>query len=256
MKKLIIRWVALALFLVALALVFIRLGDWQLDRLDQRRDANARMEQLRVQPVVDHREAMGGTITGNHEWQRVRLTGTYEPGQYQVRYRNYQDSPGIEVVAVMSTTEGDRVLVNRGFIPRQPGQPDTEILPEPPEGQVEVIGYLRRSEAGAPSATTPNEFRVRLINTAAIADSRGQQILDGYVSLIESVPGNGDETIVMVPSPLDEGNHYSYALQWFAFSVIAVVGIVVLVRADLKDHRKAQRRAARQADPAPATSDA
>lgn len=244
MKRLIVRWVALALFLVALALVFIRLGDWQLDRLDQRREANARMEQLRAQPVVDYRQAMGGTVTEMDEWQRVSLTGSYQPGQYQVRYRNHQDSPGIEVVAVLTTTEGDNVLVNRGFIPRQPGQPDTEVLPEPPGGQVEVTGYLRRSESGASTAITPNEFRVRLINTDAIAASRSEQLLDGYVSLIDSVPDNGDQTIPLAPVPLDEGNHYSYALQWFAFSVIAVVGIVVLVRADLKDHRKAGQRAA------------
>lgn len=260
MKKLIVRWVALALFLVALALVFVRLGDWQLDRLDQRRDANARMEQLRSQPVMDYREVMGGTVTGFDEWQRVHLTGVYEPGQYQVRYRNHQDSPGIEVVAVITTTDGDKVLANRGFIPRQAGQPDTSVLPEPPDGQVTVTGYVRRSESGASSAITPNDYRVRLINTDAIAGSRGEEILDGYVSLIGSVPDNGEATIPMEPTPLDEGNHYSYALQWFAFSVIALGGIVVLVRADLKDLRKAKRQAAvkqaREAGRSTAGSDA
>lgn len=256
MKKLIIRWVLLALFIVVLALVFIRLGEWQLDRLEQRRESNRSMEQQRVEPVVDYREVMGDEITDDAQWQRVEVTGTYDPEQYQVRYRNVNDSPGIEVVAVMETTQGDKVLVDRGFIARQAGQPDPELLPAPPTGQVSVTGYLRRSERGASNAITPNEHRMRLINAPAIAESRGEDLLDGYISLISSEPDNGSELTPIPPTPLDEGNHFSYALQWFAFSVIALVGIGVLIRADLKDHRKARARRRRKQSGPRATADA
>lgn len=247
MKRLIIRWSLLALFLIAMALLFVRLGEWQLDRLDQRRDANELMEQHRQEAVVDYREVMGTTITDDDQWQRVAVRGTYAPDQYQVRYRNVDGAAGIEVIAVMATTQGDRVLINRGFYPREQGQPEPDLLPAVPTGEVEVTGYLRRSERGADNAIVPNERRMRLINAPAIAADRGEEVLDGYVSLIESTPSNGTDLTPLPLPALEEGNHFSYALQWFAFSAIAVVGIAVLVRADLKDHRKAKAKAARQA---------
>ena len=246
MKKLIVRWAALAVFLVLLAVLFVRLGEWQLDRLEGLRERNDVVAGNKELPVVDYRDVMGEPISETEQWQRVRLDGTYTGEQYQVRYRN-QDGPGIEVVAVLDTDGGDTVLVDRGFIPRLRGKPDTEVLPPVPAGHVEVIGFLRRDENGKDTATVPHEFKIRLINSEAIGASLGRDILPGYVSLLESTPGNGDELIpIGAPEP-SEGNHLSYALQWFAFSVIALGGIFVLIRADVADRRKEQRRAERRA---------
>lgn len=246
MKKLVVRWIALAVFLILLATVFVRLGEWQLDRLEGTRQRNDVVAANRVRDVVDYSDAMGEPVAETEQWQRVRVVGTYTGEQYQVRYRN-QGGPGIEVVAVLETAAGDTVLVDRGFIPREQGKPDTEILPDVPAGEVEVVGFLRRDERGDDTAIVPYEFKVRLINSEAIGASLGRDVLPGYVTLLESTPGNGDELLpIEAPEP-SEGNHFSYALQWFAFSVIAVGGIFVLIRADVADRRKAQRRAERRA---------
>ncbi len=246
MKKLVLRWVALAIFLVLMAVVFVRLGEWQLDRLEGLRERNDVVATNREEPVLDYREAMGEPIVEEEQWQRVRLVGTYTGEQYQVRYRN-QEGPGIEVLAVLETNNGDTVLVDRGFIPRLRGKPDTEVLPPVPAGDVEIMGFLRRDERGKDNAVVPHDFKIRLINSEAIGASLGRDVLPGYVTLLESTPGNGDELApIEAPAP-SEGNHLSYALQWFAFSVIAVGGIFVLIRADLADRRKEQRRAERLA---------
>ncbi len=246
MKKLVLRWIALAVFLVLMAAVFVRLGEWQLDRLEGLRERNDTVATNKEQPVVDYREVMGEPIQETDQWQRVRFSGVYTGEQYQVRYRN-QGGPGIEVVAVLETGAGDTVLVDRGFIPRQQGKPDTEALPPVPAGNVEVTGFLRRDERGKDTATVPHEFKIRLINSEAIGTSLGRHVLPGYVTLLESTPGNGEELLpIDAPEP-SEGNHFSYALQWFAFSVIAVGGIFVLIRADLADRRKEQRRSQRLA---------
>ena len=39
----------------------------------------------------------------------------------------------------------------------------------------------------------------------------------------------------------------SYAIQWFCFTAIAVIGLFVLIRGDVKDRRKRQAKAARAA---------
>ena len=38
---------------------------------------------------------------------------------------------------------------------------------------------------------------------------------------------------------ISDGPHFWYAVQWFMFTGIAVAGIVVFIRGDLKDRRKA-----------------
>lgn len=246
MRKLVLRWIALAVFLILLATVFVRLGEWQLDRLEGTRQRNDVVAANRDRPVVDYSDVMGEPVAETEQWQRVRVTGTYTGEQYQVRYRN-QEGPGIEVAAVLETDSGSTVLVDRGFIPRQPGKPDTEVLPSVPAGAVEVIGFLRRDERGDDTAIVPHDFKIRLINSEAIGTSLNREVLPGYVSLIESTPGNGDELLPVAPPPPSEGSHFSYALQWFSFSIIAVGGIFVLIRADLADRRKARLRAERRA---------
>ncbi|GAB3822347.1 SURF1 family protein [Tessaracoccus terricola] len=239
----ILRWVALAVFLSLVAFACVKLGEWQLDRLEQRRASNETVVANEGLAPVPYRDVMGGPIADEAQWQRVELTGTYTGEQFQVRYRNYDDSAGIEVAAVLTTLEGDELIVNRGFIPRQAGQPDTEVLPEPPAGEVAVMGYVHRDEQGDDTAVVPHEFKVRLINSEAIAESLGRELLPGYVILSTSSPANGEDLVPMEPPVLDEGNHFSYALQWFAFGAIAVIGIGVLIRADLQDRRKARQKA-------------
>lgn len=242
MKKLILRWVGLAVFLSLVGLACVRLGEWQLDRLAQRQEANAVVLSNENRPAVPWTEVMGEPIADDAQWQQVTLSGTYTGEQYQVRYRNHDRQAGIEVAAVFETTRGDEILIDRGFIPRQSGQPDTEVLPPPPTGEVSVLGYVHRDERGDDTAVVPHEFKVRLINSEAIGTSLGRDLVPGYVVLRESTPDNGADLVPLTPPVLDEGNHFSYALQWFAFGVIAVVGIAVLIRADLKDRRKDQER--------------
>ncbi|MFV0429058.1 MAG: SURF1 family protein [Arachnia sp.] len=242
MRRLILRWVALALTLITLAIVFVRLGEWQLSRLEQRREQNSAVAANRDAAPVDYQSVMGAPISEDDQWQQVRVSGTYTGEQYQVRYRNVDGSPGIEVVAVMSTDQGEELLIDRGFIPRQNGQPDTEVLPELPAGTISVVGYVRRDEQGDQTATAPHEFKVRLINSEAIGTQLGRSLVPGYVSLISSEPANDTDLVPLSPPEPSEGNHFSYALQWFSFGLIALVGIVVLVRADLADRKKAQAR--------------
>jgi surfeit locus 1 family protein len=42
---------------------------------------------------------------------------------------------------------------------------------------------------------------------------------------------------------LDDGSHRSYAVQWFSFAVIALVGAGIIVRNDRRQGRVAQRGA-------------
>ena len=75
MKRMWLRWVLMGLFVVALGFTFVSLGQWQLDRLDQRRDRNANVFTHEQAPVVTFEDAFSHVITEQDQWQRVEVSG-------------------------------------------------------------------------------------------------------------------------------------------------------------------------------------
>lgn len=245
MRKLWIRWIALVLGVIVLGAVFIRLGEWQLHRLDQKRERNAVAISHEKQPIKPWQEVMAKPIAENDQWQRVSITGTLDAkNQLEVRYRNVDKKQGSEWVLPIITKDGKRVLVNRGFTEKQGGVVSKPSAPPP--GEVTLTGYVRRSEHGKDNATKPVHGSVRLINVPAISTHLGQPMPDGYIQLIESKPDSAQGMLLIGPPELDEGPHLSYAIQWFLFTVIAAGGCLLLIRADLRDRRKRRERAARK----------
>jgi cytochrome oxidase assembly protein ShyY1 len=106
----------------------------------------------------------------------------------------------------------------------------------PPSGTVTVTGALFPPDAtGGDVLTSPTVSRVDLTQLAA---TLGEEVLPMYVLLAEQDPAQPNGLPRPAPLPeLTEGPHLSYALQWFAFATIAIVGLVVLVRRDLRDQR-------------------
>ena len=101
-----------------------------------------------------------------------------------------------------------------------------------------MTGFVRRNDRGDEAAMTPHENQIRLISSDALGAALGEELVNGYIALLESTPAETDVLRPLAAPALDEGPHLSYALQWFAFTLIGVVGMVVLVRADLRDRRK------------------
>lgn len=228
------RWIALGVFVVVLGTAFVLLGRWQLDRLDERRERNAIMVAHRDAPVVDYREVFTRPITEEDQWQRVSVTGHYTGEQWQVRYRSNDGRTGFEVVAVMETTNGDLILIDRGFVA---GNNDQVAVPPPPEGEVTIVGHVRRNEQGRNSAMDPSQGGVRLINSDRLSAASGLPLINGYIGALESDPADhADFTAVLLPE-LSDGPHFWYAVQWFMFTGIAVTGLVVFIRGDIRQRK-------------------
>lgn len=248
----VMRWVGLLVFMTVMAIIFVNLGEWQLRRLDQRRERNQVVITNNAAPVRDFSQVFGGPIRDEDQWQRVRVHGTFDAThQLQVRYRANNSQPGFEVVTPLRTDNGIVVLVDRGFIGVPRGEQIPETLPAPPTGPVDIVGHVRRSENGKDTAIVPVNNQVRLINAPAIGRSLPYPVVDGYLSALEVTPAqSGDLQPIALPE-INEGPHLSYAIQWFLFTAIGVGGVVILIRGDLKQRRKDRERAARQARDAP-----
>lgn len=240
MKRLWVRWTALLLFVVIIVAAFIRLGEWQLARLDERRAKNAAVIANSQAAPVPYQQVFDHPVGEAQQWQRVTVTGTYDAEhQIQVRYRpNGGQSNTWEVITPLRTEQGQAVLINRGWVAVPQGTRVPDALPAPPAGPVTVTGYVRRDENGKPKAIDPVNNQVRLVNSVAIEKTLGYPVVDGYVALIESQPTQDPQFNPYALPGLDEGPHFSYAMQWFAFAVIGVGGLFVLIRSDVKERRK------------------
>jgi cytochrome oxidase assembly protein ShyY1 len=237
-RRLWLRWALLIIFVAVLGVVFVNLGEWQLDRLAQRKERNATTIINEQKPVQPYEQVFTRPVTDADQWQRVEARGTFDAQhQFVVRYRSNGDADGYEVVTPLRTATG-AVLVDRGFIPLQRGTQIPSVAPAPPTGEVTVVGHVRRDEKGRRAATTPVGNQMRLINSQAVAATLPYPIATGYIGLLTVQPEQqGGFQPIKLPE-LSEGPHFWYALQWFMFTAVAAVGIVVFIRGDLRARRE------------------
>ncbi len=240
MPRLWVRWTLLILFVAILGTVFVNLGDWQLRRLSDRRERNSTTVANEAAPVRPFTDVFTHPVVTADEWQRVEAGGTFDSQhQFVVRYRSSGDAPSYSVVTPLRTTSGT-VLVNRGLIPLASGNQVPTTGPPPPPGEVTVIGHVRANEKGRRGAIMPANGSVRYINSDALATALPYPVLNGYIGLLSVNPPQAGGFVPAATPELSDGPHFWYALQWFLFTGLAVLGIVVFIRGDLRERREGQ----------------
>jgi cytochrome oxidase assembly protein ShyY1 len=144
---------------------------------------------------------------------------------------------GIHVLTPLVTDSGAVVLVDRGFLATSGAE--VPELPAPPSGEVDVVGRVRASEEGVGRAGDPSSGMVRYVDLDALSAVVDGPLYGGWLELVEQDPP-ADESLALVPPPeLESGPHLSYAMQWFAFTVIGIGGFVLLIRAEARARREA-----------------
>jgi surfeit locus 1 family protein len=232
------QYAVLVIGLIAAAL-FMRLGVWQLDRLGERRGRNSRLAARLAAPPVGLGDA--GWDTGEVDslrYRRAQAAGVFDfTREIVVTGRSVRGAPGVSVVTPLVVGPDRAVLVERGWTASADGRTvqlaslrerDTAtvegVLLLPAEPRVPGAGgtawprYLRRPLPRALQGAYPYQLHPLLLRRTA-------HPVEAPVAL-RAVPA----------PPLTEGPHLSYAVQWFAFATIAIVGSVLLY---LKTRREA-----------------
>lgn len=218
------RWIAGHVLLVVTVVTFVNFGFWQLRRLDERRAVNERIvERLAVPPVaLDDLLDTVGTDLSDLEYRRVTVDGRYLPDTGLLTGPRSRDGrPGPQVLTVLQRDSG-AVLVDRGWIPFNRAQ---VTAPPPPPGQVTVDGIVRAAEPGQ----IGDGAQVAHIVPTQIADRVGVTLPPFYIELWDQQPFESTAPLPAAPPELSEGSHQSYALQWFSFALIALIGYPMLV---------------------------
>jgi cytochrome oxidase assembly protein ShyY1 len=130
--------------------------------------------------------------------------------------------------------DGSVMIIVRGLVPvgtQGPPAPGYET----PLGTVTLTGRLDDGEEPLRIGESPPENgqieALSRVDLAYIDEWYGGDVLPVDLLLDTQAPDNPGEAAYSIPAPpLTEGKHLGYAVQWFAFSLMAIVGMVVLVR--------------------------
>ena len=225
----------------AVVAVLVGFGQWQLERLDQVRSVNARLEERAAAAPVDLQRLLAelGDDPAALEFRRVSVTGTFRPDEEVVqRNRIQRGLQGLDVLTPLDLGDGTTLLVRRGWVPRELDTPPVTAAP-PPAGTVTVTGILERS-VDQPSfgARDPDEGRLERVfhpDTSRL-DRQMTGALLPVVLRMDALPGATATTLPAAPDApgLDEGSHLSYAAQWHLFALLALGAYAFWWRARLR----------------------
>lgn len=228
-------WFAL-LLTAAGALLFIRLGVWQLHRADEKEEILRRyaaaenaaprdFSAVAAKPPID-------------AFARVSVQGEYVPDRlYLLDNPKHDQRGGAEVYAPFRPQHGDRLLlVDLGFLPGN-GTDQPPQLPPLPSGEQTLrglyvpapgVGFEMGGNALARQSHWPKT--TVYLELPQVAADLGVTLYPQVLAL-DADPASiyvREHTIDF--SSMPPARHRAYAFQWFTFAVAAVVILLVLHR--------------------------
>jgi surfeit locus 1 family protein len=231
------------LVLAAVVIAFVRLGFWQLRRLGERRELNAAVAaRLHAPPLRDAGEL---NDTAGIHYRRVALTGTFDNDRSIVLPgRSHRGVPGVYLLTPLQLdSRPGAVLVNRGWVASPDaatvdfnrlelpttGVSDALVVPFPST----AASLAERESAGDAAGFrrvwfTIDEQALRAQFPYPLLPVMLQELPDTTGTRRAAMPTRAAPTRLDPPA-LDEGSHLGYALQWFSFALIGIIGWIALV---------------------------
>jgi len=238
------QWMLATLLVVTGGALCVRLGIWQLDRLEQRRAFNAHVESMWAAEQINLNGQPEEDLT-EMEYRAVEVSGMYDFGnQVALRNRYFQDEYGYHLLTPLLLDNGSAVLVDRGWIPADGNDSPADWRKYDQPGLVTLQGQIRLGQAkpdmgGVPDPTlTPEQMGLEfwnIVNLERIQEQIPYSLLNVFVQP-DVDPGDAEPPIPYQPEiELTEGSHQGYALQWFTYATILIVGYPFFVRQQMKE---------------------
>lgn len=238
------RWVLTTLLVIAGAALCIRLGFWQLDRLEQRRTFNKQVESMRAMDILNLTTSIPKDID-SMEYRKAIVRGEYDfENQVALQNQYYQGQPGYHLLTpiIIDGENSTAILVDRGWIPLEGNNSPSGWNRYDESGQVEVQGVIRLGQVkaqigGIPDPTmAPGQNRLDLwyvANLERISKQLPYPALPVYIQPDVDPIDNQPPIPFQEEIELTEGPHLGYAGQWFIFATILMVGYPFYLRKQL-----------------------
>ncbi len=219
--------IKLTLVLLALAVVFFRLGLWQWDR---KAEKELLFESFENAPVMTIRQALSGT----EPFVQVEAEGRYDPVRHTLLdNRIFKGRAGVHVLTPFALLDGSAILVNRGWLPLTA---DRRSLPEFNTNPAEqrISGILTRPVTGGPRVGGADELvtdqwpqLMTYLDLDSISAAT-EKSLEPWILLLDAGDPDGFEDRNWQAAVMEPKVHGAYALQWFSLAAAAMVIWIVL----------------------------
>ena len=224
------RWLGLAALTLAMCVLFWWLGTWQWGRHLDRADRNAAIEQAQSAEPADLAEVVANPADSPDAavYRPVTTAGTYL-ADGQVLQRNPRGRSGYAVITPLELDDGGTLLVDRGWVAASPTDANTPAADvAPPEGPVSVTVRLRAAQPSSDRQAPVGQ--IYDIDPGAMSETLPQPVYALYGELVDQTPAPAGSLELPEPSQTGLGVHLFYAIQWWLFIVIALVGFGTLIR--------------------------
>ncbi|HEY7243510.1 MAG TPA: SURF1 family protein [Xanthobacteraceae bacterium] len=227
------------MFAVLSALLFVALGTWQLGRRGEKLALIETLDRrLSAAPVaLAARNLWPQLDQGRDEYRRVRFSAAFVPGEEALVYAGPSPFPsdlpgaGYWVFALARRANGDRVVIDRGYVPEEEKDAKAHTAhPEP--ANIDMIGVMRWPQAR--NFFTPADDPARDLwfarDPGAIARAKEWgEVAPFYVELEAPAPPGG----LPRPAPARpnlRNAHLQYAITWYGLAAVTIVMLGFWVR--------------------------
>ncbi len=218
------RMSLLALFSI---LFLSRLGFWQLQRADEKQQMlSAHLALAKEVPV---KWGIGHKLP--FQYQQMIVQGHFLPQVFLLDNQHYQHQFGYHVISPLVLSNGQVMLVDRGWLA---GDMTRQVFPitNTPNGLITVVGSVYYPSTKhwllgqSLEKKQANLAVVELIDTPLISQFLHKSVYP-FIIRLGNHEANGfvrEWAIVAMPPQ----RHYAYALQWFAMALVVFILFIAL----------------------------
>jgi cytochrome oxidase assembly protein ShyY1 len=231
------RWQRASWFAIALTVggvvLFVRLGEWQLDRARDAQDLLTAFDTAQHAAFEDFSSVAAAPPPAR--FPHVRVRGRFVEGRGWLRDEQVRDGKvGVEVIDVFAVDgSAALLLVDRGWVAWTRSADARPALPPLPEGEISLAGVYAPfpgsgmhlgGNALAAQKTWPK--LTLALDPAEISADLGRP-LQPRLLLLDPDAASGFVR-AWTPAVMPPARHQAYAFQWFAFALAALVLFVAL----------------------------
>ena len=229
----------LAIIAVVICLAMVRLGIWQLDRAEQKKEIltqsidRSKQTAVPVQSLFNQFDSNFNTL----RFRQVTASGSYLSKQsIYIDNQVYEQKVGYALMTPFKLSgSGDVILVDRGWLSVGLSR---GVLPnfDTPEGEVLIEGRLNLPYAKPPIWNDKYDVADGMVwQYLPITEFNTQTGLSAVPLVLELAPNNAEGSssgaVVNWQSINDEWvfKHQAYAFQWFSMALVFAIACLILL---------------------------
>lgn len=231
------RWIAAHLLFAVLLTTFVLAGFWQLSRHQSRKDLNSTITSRQDIAVVPIGPLLENLDPSQAEYRIVSATGRFFGPAVIVRSRSLNGQPGCHVLSTLAVEGEPALVVNRGWLPLDICEGSAADSTDPPETNTELTGRVRQTQTrGQFGAVDPPDGVLDVMARVDLDRLQKQVDVPLYPVYVEQItPADPDLPVELAAPETDGGPHLGYAVQWFAFALVSIIGYPLVLRKQARE---------------------